>query len=203
MSSTSPTAMMVAAITMAASTPALSNLIANGSFESPALAAGAVQQVAPAGWTWTGAPGFVFADAPPGSAQDGRQFVDIGNTSAYGLQQSFSVAAAGDYRLTWFDNAATFAQVAPYRVTVTDGIADAQFDANQGADGAWNSRSLLVALAAGSYTLAFAPVDVPFPLPAQDRLIDNVSLTAVPLPAAGWLLGAAVTCLVARRRRGA
>jgi hypothetical protein len=195
-------AILVGALTMATSTPAFSNLIGNGSFESPALPSGAVQQVTPAGWTWAGSPGFVFADAPPGSAQDGRQFVDIGNTSAFGLQQSFSVAVAGDYWLTWFDNAAAFAQVAPYRVTVSSGVADAQFDANEGVDAAWTQRSLLVALAVGDYTLAFAPLDVPFPLPAQDRLIDNVSLTAVPLPPAGWLLVAAVAPLLGRWRRG-
>jgi hypothetical protein len=193
--------MLVAAITMAASTPAFSSLIGNGSFESPPLAGGAVQQVAPAGWTWTGTPGFLFAEAPPGSAQDGRQFVDIGNTAAFGLQQSFSVDAPGDYFLTWFDNAAAFNQVAPYRVTLGGGIVDEQFDANEGVDAAWTGRSLLVSLAAGSYTLTFAPVDVPFPLPAQDRYIDNVALTAVPLPQAGWLFAAAVATVAARRRR--
>ena len=160
---------------------AFSNLIQNGSFESPALSPGAYQQITPTDWSWSGNPGFVFNTIGGGSplAQHGDQFVDIGSTAAFSLKQDFSIVNSGVYELTWYDNATAFSQVAPYSVAVIGGdTTSAQFDSNQGVDGVWNSRSLLLNLTAGDYTLAFSPVDIPGPLPAQDRLIDNVSLGA-------------------------
>jgi hypothetical protein len=177
---------------------AFSNLIQNGSFESPVLSSGAVQQVTPTAWTWTGNPGFIFNTIGGVSlvAQHGDQFVDIGNTSAFSLKQDFSIVNTGVYELTWYDNATAFFQVAPYSVTVIGGgTPSTQYDSNEGVDGVWNSRSLRLNLIAGDYTLAFAPLDIPGPLPAQDRFIDNVSLGAVPIPGSVWLMSTALACL--------
>lgn len=177
---------------------AFSNLIQNGSFESPALSPGAYQQITPTDWSWSGTPGFVFNTIGGGSplAQHGDQFVDIGNTAAFSLKQDFSIVNSGVYELTWYDNAAAFPQVAPYSVAVIGGdTTSAQFDSNQGVDGIWNSRSLRLNLSAGNYTLAFSPVDIAGPVLAQDRLIDNVSIGAIPIPGSVWLMSTALACL--------
>lgn len=181
---------------------AFSSLIQNGSFEAPALPAGSVQQVTPTGWSWAGSAGFIFAtSAGTISASDGLQFVDIGNTSAFAIQQVIAVTEPGDYALTWNDNATAFAQEAPYTLTVSSGAAASRFDANEGIDAIWNSRTLLLSLAPGSYTISFAPADIPGPLPAQDRFIDNVSMvSAVPAPPAFWLLVTALAGLAVRSR---
>jgi hypothetical protein len=176
---------------------AFSNLIQNGSFESPALSPGAYQQITPTDWSWTGNPGFIFNTIGGGSlvAQQGDQFVDIGNTSAFSLKQNFSIVNTGVYELTWYDNATAISQVAPYSVSVIGGTTIEEFDSNEGVDGVWNSRSLRLNLIAGDYTLAFAPLEIPGPLPAQDRFIDNVSLGAVPIPGSVWLMSTALACL--------
>ena len=132
---------------------AFSNLIQNGSFESPALSPGAYQQITPTDWSWTGNPGFIFNTIGGGSlvAQQGDQFVDIGNTSAFSLKQNFSIVNTGVYELTWYDNATAISQVAPYSVSVIGGTTIEEFDSNEGVDGVWNSRSLLLNLIAGDY----------------------------------------------------
>ena len=191
------------ALQLAAATPlASAAILQNGSFELPVVANGAAVQTTPVGWAWDGSIGFLFSSDAPGFAADGEQFVDIGNTSAFALRQDFSSGADGLYRLSWSDNAAAFAQVAPYRFAVT-GVVDhgGQFDANEGVDGLWTAREALLQLAPGNYQLVFAPVDVAMPLPAQDRYIDNVSLAPVPVPAALWLLGPAVVGLLGMSRR--
>lgn len=181
-------------------TAAMAGPLQNGGFELPALADGAVQQVTPANWSWGGQPGFLFNVA--GTAQtaaDGVQFVDIGNTPATSLLQDFTVDVAGRYRLSWYDNAVAFFQVAPYRITVSQGLLDLDFDANEGLDGLWTLRTVELDLQpATTYTLAFSPGNIPGPLPAQDRFIDGVSLSAVqppqpvPEPAGVWLLVSAL-----------
>lgn len=191
-----------ASLSLLLSAPAaLCSLLENGSFEAPPIPAGSVQQATPSGWSWSGSTGFIFSSTAGSiSAPDGQQFVDIGNTPAFSLQQVFAIAEAGSYLLTWTDNANAFPQESPYTVTVSGG-ASSRFDANEGIDATWNSRSLLLNLAPGSYTLAFTPADIPGPLPAQDRFIDNAALVAaVPAPAAFWLLGTAMAVLARRRR---
>lgn len=177
-------------------------IVQNGSFELPSIPDNAALSVTPTGWNWSGTAGFVI-NPGVGSlpAQAGEQFADIGNTSASALTQSFQIDTAGSYRLTWFDNADAFAAVAPYRVSFSGGNASQDFDANEGIDGQWNARSLLLEFTTGLHTLTFAPRDTAGPLPAQDRFIDDVALAAVPLPAAAWLFGSAASVLCGFRRR--
>lgn len=176
--------------------------LSNGSFEQPVVADGAALQITPSGWAWAGGIGFVINPSPGTlAAQDGQQYADIGNTSAFALRQDFSIDVAGRYRLSWFDNAAAFAQLAPYRVSFA-GLAPVDFDANEGVDGLWNARTLDADLAVGNYTLLFAPNDIAGPLPAQDRLLDGVTLTTVvPLPPAVALFAVAGLGLTGRLRR--
>lgn len=184
---------------------ASANILDNGSFESPALADGVAASVTPTAWQWVGSPGFVINPAS-GSipAFDGAQFADLGNTSAFSLRQDFSIAVGGSYDLTWHDNAAASFQEAPYTVVVSGASAGTRYDANEGIDGTWNARALRLDLEPGIHSIVFSPADIPGPLPAQDRFIDQVSLVAsVPLPAAVWLFGAALGGLGLVRRRPA
>ena len=79
MSSKRFTAASAAAAALLLGAPAaFASLLQNGSFESPVLPAGAVQQVAPAGWNWVGSAGFLFGAADGAiKAQDGQQFVEV------------------------------------------------------------------------------------------------------------------------------
>lgn len=181
--------------------------VQNAGFESPALVDGAVQQVTPDGWAWVGPMGFVFnVVGTAQTAAEGSQFVDIGNTSSFSLRQAFTVALAGRYQLSWYDNAAAFFQVAPYQMTLGQGQPEFAFDANEGIDGTWNRRVVEADLLPGTaYTLAFSPRDIPGPLPAQDRFIDGFSITAVspavPEPSVAWLVVAGMAGIVSARRR--
>lgn len=72
----------------------ITDLARNGSFESPSLPANSVQHDTPMQWNWVGPQGFMFhgnVGAPWPVASFGEQFVDIGNTTSYALEQRFTL----------------------------------------------------------------------------------------------------------------
>jgi len=138
------------------------NLLSNGSFESPIISGNTQAIQTPDSWrNATSFPaiqsGSYGVPEYPGP-QDGQQYVAIGSFGT--LSQNFTVAAAGDYLLTWYDNAGynSGSTVSEYTVSVTGPhglVASARFNAYN-ATPSWGLRSLDLALTTGSYTLQFA-----------------------------------------------
>lgn len=185
---------------------ASANTILNGSFESPVVAANSFQQATPASWTWANSVGLIFngnAGSPWPLAQDGQQFVDIGNTSlggSYTLSQQFTIAASGNYELQWYDNAAIAGPLtSPYQVSVLDGsqqtVVNAGLDAFHG--GQWQLQTLSMSLNPGNYSLTFTAGGA-----ALDTLLDNVTLAPVPEPTSLVMLAVgSVGLLILIRRK--
>jgi len=157
-----------------------SNLLLNGSFESPTIPAGIVSATTPTFWQTNGAyAGLIHGDYSPGYPlpQDGQQYAALGNSTT--LSQAFTIGSSGTYVLTWFDSTEYngLGQFSPYSVTVADSVgntvASADLDANASGLRLWLQRSLGFALTPGAYTLRFNGHANVF---AEMSLIDNVSL---------------------------
>jgi hypothetical protein len=191
---------------------ASANLILNGGFELPQIAANSSQNVTPTDWT-----GDVFIIngnvSRPGtivpSPEDGNQFVDIGNAVGTSLSQTVSVGTGGNYVLSWYDNTGESGGVtgSPYLMTLLDSSGDTvisqSFNAYTGSL-TWQPKSLDILLSPGNYDLTFFAEGVPQGL---DTLLDNVSLSLavspVPEPSSLALIGAGLLGLVTLRLRAA
>jgi hypothetical protein len=178
---------VVASLTVTNLAAATTNLVVNGSFEAPVVAANTYSLVVPTGWTWT--PGYAsaplldagvfrFDGAEWGPAEDGQQFLDIGQALDGALSQVVTVPAPGNYQLTWYASVGAEGQstsTSPYNVSF--GNIAGQFDAGTGLGLTWVSNSLLLSnLAAVQYTLTFTPEAE---RGGYDSVIDNVSLQVV------------------------
>jgi len=156
------------------------NLILNGSFEEPPLAAGTAWQVAPTSWVRSGSLAYIihgdYSTLYP-LAQEGDQYAGLGNSSS--LSQTFEVGTAGTYMLTWFDSSEYNGpnNSSPYSVAVIDSagaaVSSANFDANAGSLRAWVKRSIPLTLTSGKYTLRF---EGHVAVSGEGSLIDNVSI---------------------------
>ena len=161
------------------------NLILNGSFENPSRNPGG-WSIVPTDWTTPSGSGAIIH--PPGSlgplyppAQHGLQYELLNGGSI--VQTSITVATAGDYQLTWFDNTLTD-RTTDYQVYMYDSlnqpIASAIVGFFHGAT-TWNARSLSMTLVGGSYKLQFIR-GINYSDGHDYYALDNVSLDAVPVP---------------------
>src|SRR4051812_41999856 len=81
------------------------NLILNGSFESPSIAANSVLQTTPVSWLGGNRPNIINGDYSLGIPlpQDGQQFVSLGHypsePQAAFLSQAFTISIPGSYVL--------------------------------------------------------------------------------------------------------
>lgn len=149
------------------------NLLLNGSFESPAIPANTISLATPTSWQG----GHRLLNGNYGGSeypgpQDGQQYAAIGSGAA--LSQAFTIATAGTYELSWFDNAGDHPDASPYSVTISSGagvVASTSLNASHFPN--WVSHSMQLNLSPGSYTLVFQSTGPAFGLAT---LIDNVSL---------------------------
>ncbi len=206
-------ALAIAAL-VTAGTAQAANLLNNGSFEDADILDGTYTVSNATGWTGTyyvmdpnAAGGLPNVNPAWPQAFDDQQYVDIGNSTGFSLSQSFNVASAGAYRVTWADHTALgfdpslWSSV--YQVSLTGPsaitVGGTTFNALH-ANGNWGQRNEVVNLLAGNYTLSFQAQGSS----TLDALIDNVSITAVPEPGTWALLLAGIVTVgsVARRRIG-
>lgn len=185
-----------------------SNLVVNGSFESPAIVANTVATNVIPGWSPAARivngnpypgnnivrlpnPPYDPLGRPSGPAtEDGQQVVDIIGGS---LSQSVAVGTAGSYLLSWYGNTPisrlmTLGARIPfcnYASTLLDGASNIIVSGAYAVSNfcslqgiVWQQRSAIVNLAPGAYRLTFQDLGG-----GLDPLLDNVELRRI-LPAA-------------------
>lgn len=212
--------LFAAATLMLGAAGASANLITNGGFELGTVAgsfstlnAGSTDLT---GWTiGSGSIDYIntyWQDAGSGSGRS----IDLNGVGPGSISQSFATTLGVLYEVTFSlsgnpDNNHTPA-VKRLRVSLTGASSDSQdftFDTtnplNSSGNMGWLTKSFTFLGGAGLTTLTFLSVTIdPVSQPAFGPALDEVSVNAVPVPAAVWLLGSALlgVGLIARKRGG-
>ena len=166
----------------------------NGSFESPTIAANSTEQTTPIGWTWINPlpfRGFVFngnLGAPWPLPPVGSQFLDVGNTENYGIEQAFTIPEPRTVNVSWRVAQGSIPARAQYQMKIislsmtSGGVS--YFDSL--VELAWAERTTQVRLPGGNYKIRFQPVGTaPF---GPDTLIDDVKIEMLAAPFIGVLI---------------
>lgn len=198
------------------------NLLADGSFESMALAGGNYGNLlenfsSSVGTNWSNSSNWVlgistsYTEVGPLSfvAQDGGKSIDLtgaGNQGPVKLSQTVNVATPGTYLLSfWLGdvyNTTNYASSAAVKVLVDGTQQGGVFTHNTiSSTASWAQQTLMLSLPAGTHVISFSTSGL-----TLDNYtgLDNVVLTPVPEPSA-WLMllaGLATAGFVARRRSG-
>lgn len=195
-------ALMAAAVTTA--NAASVNLVQNGSFEKPDISS------VPSGWTilsnpnlpgWTSGSNGVELRRVVGVAQEGKNFVELdGNTNGF-ISQSIETVLDKMYTLSfWYSNRVNTVQG-------TNGI-NWSFGTNNGGPlltansntHTWTNFTTNVLGTGSPMLLTFTAAGKS---DSYGSSLDNVQVTATPIPAAIWLFGSALAGLVGVSRRKA
>jgi hypothetical protein len=161
------------------------NLLLNGSFESPIIAANSYNPTAtPTSWQpYSDDVAMVNGVSSYGGLwplpEDGQQYVVLTPSPAATISQVFTVTNEGDYILSWFGSAPNYSDgdsSSPYSVTIANAmaqvVATTNFDDYHDTP-VWVAHSTQMLLIPGQYTLAF---QCEGQRGYQNTLIDNVSL---------------------------
>jgi hypothetical protein len=192
----------VAALGLLGATAASANLVSNGGFEtligSPTLLDGSWEAVANGGTRisgWSVGDTSVDVVTAPYAVQEGQFAIDLAGTPGPGsIFQSLSTVAAQPYTLSF--HASSNGPASTLEVWWGGSLIDT---VNTPAGTTFQFFSYLVAGVAGPSTvLSFRSTQTD----NDGAIIDNVSVNAVPVPAAVWLLGSALlgVGVIARRR---
>lgn len=187
----------VSVATMASQGGMAASLISNGSFESANSSPGGFTTLtngSTAITDWTVGGSSVDYIGTYWQASDGSRSLDMSGNGAGSVSQAVSLIAGQAYELT-FDmagNPDNADKSKDLQVQVSDGLVTQNFNfdatgktkANMG----WLSKSLVFTALATNYTITFKSLEAN----AYGAALDNVALSAVPLPAAAWLFGTAL-----------
>lgn len=184
------------------------NLLVNPSFEQPGpvtyLELGGNSSYI-TGWKTVLSGVEWFNASPWGGAADGQMAVDLANYvyTGGGIEQSFSTTVGQSYRLG-FSLSTLQASGRDGTAHIDVSVAGSTYGydiANYAANLVWTPYNLNFTATDSSTTLRFTNNQNPY-LHFAD--VDGVSVNAVPVPAAAWLLGSGLLGLigVARRTRG-
>jgi hypothetical protein len=190
--------------TSALGAQAATNLVANGSFESPVLASGSFG-------FYTSMPGWSTFNVEvrnnwAGAAQQGSNFVELDTTANSSISQTINIAAPGAYQLSfWYDSRWDYGSSPSdtEMITWTFGTNNGSVLNNWTTDntGTWKHYTGTFNFAsAGLVGLTFAAGGTSDGLGGS---LDNVSITAVPEPEtyAMLLAGMGLMGTIARRRK--
>lgn len=189
------------AAAFAAPTP-VGNLLVNGGFESTAVANGSWVNVASTpGWTWLSGPGtgFEIRNNVAGSAQEGRNYIELDTTGNTLIGQYLDNLGAGArFDLSFWYSPREFQAASTNGLQVFwNGVA---LDALTGVGGSgndWTQHQYQVTAQAGRNLLSFASVGTSDSVGGN---LDNVSLSRIPEPGTLALTFAALAgCLLLPR----
>lgn len=188
---------------LAAPTPA-GNLLVNGGFESTTVANGSWVNVASLpGWTWLGGPGtgFELRNNVAGSAQEGRNYVELdtnGNTTIGQYLDNLSAGARYDLSFWYAPREQQAASTNGIQVFWNGVLLGDTLTGLGGSQNDWSQHEYLVTAQSGRNLLSFASIG------RSDSLggnLDNVNLHNVPEPGSLALALAALGGLFLLPRR--
>lgn len=171
------------------------NLVVNGSFENngPGKNGWDVYQTIP-GWTTLSGPGIEVRNNVVGTAQDGKQFVELDshnksrNANSV-MQQTISTVSGSEYNLSFYYSPRI------NQPSSTNGISVfwnnnllGNITGTGSSVNVWSLQQFIV-MGTGSDLLKFAATGTSDTFGGN---IDNVSLNEVPVPAAIWLFASAM-----------
>jgi len=195
-----------AALTVAATFAQASsvNLVVNGSFESPSLPNTPSWQILSGIPGWTAAPqtGVEVRRQAEGLAQEGMQFVELDTTANSWISQAISTVVGQEYTLSfWYSPRINRSNANDNSVNAfVNGGMIATLAGTTGNVHNWQQTVHVFFANSTSTTLKFAAAGSSN---SYGGNLDNVSLTATPLPAAALFFATSLAGFMAARRRKA
>jgi len=173
---------------------AATNLVINGSFEDDLESRWSIYDDL-TGWTG-GSDGIELRNGVAGTASDGVNFVELDTRTNSSMTQSIATVVGKMHSLT-FDY-----MKRPDTTLLTNGI-DWAFGSSNGSvtlidDALWHTFSVIVTGETYPMLLSFSATGTS---DSYGTSLDNVSVSAVPVPAAVWLFGSALVGLFGASRR--
>ncbi len=189
-------ALMAAAVTTA--NAASVNLVQNGGFEADIQASGTWNNYANL-TNWTGgSKGIELRNNVVGTASEGVNFVELDTTDNSSISQIINTVLNQTYKLS-FDYTNR-----PGTVPATNGLGWSFGSVTGSApivsDYIWHTFTTTVTATGPTMVLALSAINTSDSFGSS---LDNVKLTATPIPAAIWLFGSALAGLVGVSRRKA
>ncbi len=175
-----------------------SSLVTNGSFENPGVSSGSYTTLASIpGWTSTD--GIEIRNNVSGTASAGSNYVELDTYRNSSITQAITTTLGQIYKLT-FDYSPRINQPASTNgiAAYWNGVQLLEVTGTGAGVNVWTTFSALVTGTGGSDLLKFAATGT------SNRLggnIDDVNLSAVPLPGAALLFGSALLGSGALRRK--
>ncbi len=152
----------------------------------------------------TSGPGLEIRNSVVGEAQDGQNFVELDSHNAIDtnsvIAQTISgLTAGGTYEVSyWYSPRIGQPDTTNGIKALWNGTQQYAFTGEGGSTNNWYNLTFLVTALSGTNTLSFGAFGTDDSLGGN---IDNVSLSAVPLPAAAWLFGSALLGFGVLRRK--
>ena len=177
-----------------------SNLVVGGDFESPLVPTGQsyILNVTPDGWSGMGDLA-IQGYAGSVSSGNGNQWMDLnpGTGAGTGISQTIALQGGTSYRFSFLYNGGGGGSTTDIAFSLKDGqtnlFSDSVYTGLMNVYGGtpWGYYALdFTPTANASATLAFLPNGS-----WSGGFIDAVSISAVPIPGAIWLLGSSLACL--------
>lgn len=175
------------------------NLVQNGSFEDPVQAQGTFS-INPSinGWDLVSGSGIEIRNDIAGTAFDGANYVELDSNSNSAIQQSIATVTGGHYELAFYYSPRVDQPASTNGISVLwNGNLLDEISAIGGTTNLWIVYTFSVT-GTGNDILSFGATGISDSLGGN---IDNVSLNAVPVPAALWLMVSGLVFLGLGSRR--